>query len=416
MIPPEGQRIIELEAQGKHSEALGVSRNATSDDILTAHLRSRYRFDEYPEVKSALDEAKAALLEQPKAALLEQPKAALHTELKAQSPFRIRITLYWTKFISLVAGIIIIWPFRIVAMAGTALVIWHNIHNIVIMIIIVVAVFLPFMVGLLKKRYQSLYFKLSAAVLFYSGFTYSMRIVLYRFTPLLNWACIVLALILGFMLGRYIGDFLLGAIINKLQRPDFWECVGVFCVLFMVTFGLVDLFLSEVPVTEITYSALSDIQNNKWLFIIVGIVFIYILGTVFARFYSGAIFRKSNWIWEWNNASEYRFCFGFIATILTTRTVLELILYVPFIKEYIGGVRDIIIVVPEPLSKHIREFFFYYGFSSILAINLYFFFVGIVKHITKKNNLPVVARFLVGGYLFWGSVYLINWAFLILRP
>ena len=188
MIPleDEGKKIIELEAQGKHSEALGVSSNATSDAILAAHLRSRYRFDEYPEVKSALDEAKAALLEQPeadlinlgnllkqldeaKAALLKQPKATLHTELKAKVPFRIRITLCWIKFISLVASIIISWPFRIVAMVGTTLVIWHHKQSIVIMIIAmvaVVAVFLPFMVGLLKKKYQSLYFKFSAVVLF----------------------------------------------------------------------------------------------------------------------------------------------------------------------------------------------------------------------------------------------------------
>ena len=392
MIPLEGQRIIEVVRQERYSEALGVSAHATSAEINRAHFRLLHKFREYAEVQEALNIARVNVRE---------PK-------KPYVSLRQRISLWAAAVINVLGRVCVSWPIRLLAMVGTALVLWHM-QNIV-MTIIVMAVLLPFVLSLQKDNYQAWYFPTSVFILMWGGFSASIYFVLNKLTHLWPWACILLALPAGAGLTGYFGVPLLREITDKLHRPKLWKCIGIFCALFMVTFGLANLLLAEAPVREIASSALSYTKSNPWLFSILRLVLAAVLGSVFAWIYSGAIFSRSGWYWEWDKASESRFSFGLMATFLSIMTVLELIFYVPSIREYIGGVWDVVIDVSEPSTKHLGEFLLYYCVSCILAIPVYLVIVSIAKGITRKAHWPLIARMAVGILSLRVCMSLINWA------
>ncbi len=392
MLPPEGQRIIDFATQGNPWEALGVSKNATPDEISTAHLKLRHRFREYPEVQVALSQA----------------KAALHTEPKAHAPFRVRAALNWSKFISVVASILISWPVRLLAMVGTALVLWHM-HSIV-MTIIVMAVLLPFVLSLYKGNFTPWYYITSVLILLIGGFSASIYLALNKLTHFWPWASIILALSTGIGLFLFFGGSLIAHVTDRLRRPNLWKCIGVFCALFMVTFGMANLLFAEKPVTEITSSALSYIKSNTWLFIILWWALAASLISFFAGIYTGAVFSRSEWVWEWDKASESRFSFGFMATVLSMRTVLESIFYLPFIRAYISAAMNVVIDVSELLTKHLQEFLLYTGAISVLTLPVYLIIISITKGITRKAHWSLVARMAVLIISYWVSMYLIKWA------
>jgi hypothetical protein len=389
MITPEGQEIIDLVKQGDYWQSLRVSRNATPDEVSTAHLKLCHRFSE---VVVALSEA----------------KAALHTEPKARPSSRMRISLYWSRFLAILAAILASLPVLLLAMVGTALVLW-NLHNIIFTSIVVV-VFFSFILSLYKENYEKWYYIISVLIILWGGFSGSLFLVLSKVANFRLWASIPLALSAGLALFVYFGAPLLIMMRERLRRPSIWKCIGVSGVLFMLVFGLADLFFAKAPFAEIVSSALISIKSNTWLFYILWWVLAAILFSVFAGIYTGAVFSRSDWNWEWDKASEFRFCLGLMATLLSMKTVLEIIFYVPFIRDTISGIRDVVINVSEPILMHLKDFLLFQGAWCILTIPVYLLFIETAKGITRKAHWSLMARVLVGLLAFWVSMYILNWS------
>jgi hypothetical protein len=137
---------------------------------------------------------------------------------------------------------------RFSAMVGTILVL-RRLHSIPLTILVVAVSFL-FIRAIQKGKFESPGYIISVLSLLWGGFSASVYLALGKIVPTWQIARVVIGVVAGFGLTIYLGAFLLGKITQKFHKPSLWKCIGIFCALFMLTFGLTYLFFSDQQVVR----------------------------------------------------------------------------------------------------------------------------------------------------------------------
>jgi len=380
MISPEGQEIISLVAQGKWRETFG---NPT--DIDTAHLTHLRLCDKFSDCIEVVD-------------ALNQAMAMATTELESNKPnpfFKEDTTYPVPGFMRWIAVVLVSSPVQLLAVACTALLIWYR-NNLVLTISVIILALITALASQKRSPHSDSWYWIVILILLCGGFSVSAVFILGRFTHLLTWARIVLGILAGLGLTLFPGLSLHQAMIERLRRLNFWTGLGVFCMLFMITFGVADMLLAKKPFTEIISSAFYYIQENDWALWGFKIVLALILGVYFARLYG---------IQKWDSESAPHFCFSLTVTLLTILMATELFFHVPFIVGNIGKLGEI----SGPFAKYLGGFLLYYGVAGVMNIPMYVIFSSIVNAIARNRKWSLTSRIIVGTSLFLISVSLLGW-------
>lgn len=396
----EGLRIIEAVRNYWYWEALGVSRRADSETIHDRHLRLCHKFRDYPEVVEALNQAKAEIREKTK----EKKKA------KVSLPFRQRVLQTAQNIINNLSGLSVRLPVLLLAITGTVYVLL-NLHNIFLILLTLIDLII-FVRSIRKNDLNSPVYIVSCFILIWGGLSASIYLVLSRFTQIWRFLCVIIGLAAGAGLIFYpFGPFMQG-IYNRVNRPGIFKSTGIFCVLFMLTFGLTYLSIGAVREPQSKIIAIENIEQTgsvsqatpslapsetaskaatpkqtsgfkDTLFLAIRFIAVVSLLLFISQFFG------FDWGGKLNNSSELYFCFIFISLFfLVPHIILEALYYVPVIGKHIGG-DGMPRQISDPVFKHFSGFIIYnilVSFSSVLLYLISIFpLTSLLKKITRKS-------------------------------
>lgn len=436
-VPPEGQRLIDLVNRGEFASALGVSANTPTLEINKCQTRLNVKFQEYPEVIEAISKARVGLREQKKI-----------PQQTAQSTAQQQATKLSSKLFGLPARISITLPVLILAFVGTVYALWR-LQNI-ILIVIVLALFVVFRLAVRRVTNPvSTLYVLTVLFILTSGFATSVYFVLDQVIPDRQIVFKVIAsLVLGFILGIFPGAFFFDALMEKANKPNFAKTFGIYCILFMVTFGLFSVFYLDSQIPESTAEpATAQAQNPVTPFVSrvagwskidvnpaksdesenpapsaqenepVGVwnVFHFLMTTFVIPPALFLIFIRSvlgsNWSRKLNNFSEVNFGFTMFCGMLSGLICVELIFYIPHIGGYVGGFSGVIRDTQEPLSTHFSRLLIYYTLVCVVGFAIYVGVVRLLYALFKGQRLSIINKVLLIIMSYYIGTALIIWLF-----
>lgn len=399
-VPDEGLRIIEAVKNRRYWDALGVSRRANSETIHDNHLRLCHKFRDSTEVIEALNRAKAEIREQKKTR--HPPKVSL--------PFRQRVLQTAQNIINNLSGLSVRLPVLLLAITGTVYVLL-NLHNIFLILLTLIDLII-FVRSIRKNDFNSKVYIVSCFILIWGGLSASTYLVLSKFTQIWRFLCVIIGFGVGAGLILYpFGPFMQG-IYNRINRPSIFKSTGIFCVLFMLTFGLIYLSIgsggeptSSIIATKTIEQAGSVSQAapslttaesvpkaailkqtsgfKETLFLAIRFIAVISLLLFISQFFG------FDWGGKLNNSSELYFCIMLISLFFfVPHIILEALYYVPVIGKYIGG-DGMPRQISEPVFKHFSGFIIYnilVSFSSALLYLISIFpLTSLLKKITRKS-------------------------------
>ena len=398
----EAKRIIESAEGGYYRQALGVSDNASMLEISKAHLKLSSKYRDYPQALEAINNAYVKLRPVEKPYISRTHKFSIAEQ----------------KVMDYLAKICINRPLGFVAFFGTLIVIF-NATLISVLAVVFSAVFL--MLAAHFDHQGKTWKPFILLILFISQIFITLYFLLGKISPI--WPVnvfldIVLCIVI---LWRYTGNFLKG-ILDRTSRSSILRWLGIYCAVFMLTFGIANLVILNPP-TLVFSQTIEAMQINfqsflNWLpafsagaggvlAVALKLGFYFFVFAFFASVFSGP--NRQNW----NSYSESRFCRTFTVTLLASYTLVELVYFLPIVGNYIGGVIGAPHVGSEPILNHLGGFFIVY-LAYGAAIVLWYLFLTKIISVFYKNSLSLWTRFILASFVLIVAFYTVDSAIALL--